>query len=220
MSLELYINIFENNYNTSLLNYLQNLENRQDYYDLIEYLKINMSTTIKQQIVIDVSSLTDTIESSDLSIYYKKTWTKLNNIHKILKLKEFVNNSILNNSKKNELIILLRGDEVYRTKGILFQRWNHIVVNSEDSKIDLFVNNNLVGTYKYTNIIPKIQNQDENINQIGNVSVVNLYDTLNIGSRENINFGSICNFRYYNTILDLSKIKSIYTKYNKKNPPL
>ena len=107
MSLELYINIFENNYNTSLLNYLQNLENRQDYYDLIEYLKINMSTTIKQQIVIDVSSLTDTIESSDLSIYYKKTWTKLNNIHKILKLKEFVNNSILNNSKKNELIILL-----------------------------------------------------------------------------------------------------------------
>jgi hypothetical protein len=128
--------------------------------------------------------------------------------------------SLLYDTLSNELIILLQGDEVYRTKGILFQRWNHIVVNSEDSKIDLFINNNLVGTYKYSNIIPRNQNGNENLDQIGNVSVVSLYDTLNFGSRQNINFGSICNFRYYNSILHLSKIKSIYTKYNKKNPPL
>jgi len=128
--------------------------------------------------------------------------------------------TLLYDSLSNELIILLQGDEVYRTKGILFQRWNHIVVNSEDSKIDLFVNNNLVGTYKYSNIVPINENGTEISNQIGNVSVVSLYDTLNIGSKQNINFGSICNFRYYNRILDLSKIKSIYTKYNKKNPPL
>ena len=55
----------------------------------------------------NVLNLTDTIESSNLSIYYKKPWTKLNNIHKILKIKEFVNNLSLNSLKKNELIILL-----------------------------------------------------------------------------------------------------------------
>ena len=47
-----------------------------------------------------------------------------------------------------------------------------------------------------------------------------MYDTLTIGSTNNINFGNICNFRYYNKTIDLSKIKSIYTKYNKKTPPL
>jgi len=174
-------------------------------------------------------------------------WVYINTFHfkkfspkpqKILTFGEKFN--LLYDTLRNELIISLQGDEVYRSKGILFQRWNHIVVNSEDSKIDLFINNNLVGTYKYSNIIPNIQDgiqddiqagiqdgiQDdiqygiENRNQVGNVSVVSLYDSLNIGSRDNINFGSICNFRYYNNILDLSKIKSIYTKYNKKNPPL
>jgi hypothetical protein len=103
---------------------------------------------------------------------------------------------------ENELVITIKDDEVYRTKGILFQRWNHIVINSNDSKLDLFINNNLVGTYPYKE-----------------ASFVNLYDSLNIGSTKNTNFGSICNFRYYNN-LDLNKIKSIYKKYNKKNPPL
>jgi hypothetical protein len=186
-------------------------------------------------------------------------WVYINTFHfkkfspkpqKILTFGEKFN--LLYDTLRNELIISLQGDEVYRSKGILFQRWNHIVVNSEDSKIDLFINNNLVGTYKYSNITPRIQDriqdgiqddiqdgiqdgiqddiqdgiqygiQDgiEHRNQVGNVSVVSLYDSLNVGSRDNINFGSICNFRYYNNILDLSKIKSIYTKYNKKNPPL
>jgi hypothetical protein len=104
---------------------------------------------------------------------------------------------------ENVLIILLEKEEVYRSKEILYQRWNHVVINSHDTKLDLFVNNNLVGTYNY---------------QIA--STVDLDDSLIIGSNTNINFGNICNFRYYSNILDLSKIKSIYTKYNKKTPPI
>lgn len=104
---------------------------------------------------------------------------------------------------ENELVILLGREEVYRSKGILYQRWNHVVINSDDTKLDLFVNNNLVGTYKYPI-----------------ASTVELDDSLIIGSIDNINFGNICNFRYYTNILDLSKIKSIYTKYNKKTPPI
>jgi len=104
---------------------------------------------------------------------------------------------------ENELIILLEKEEVYKSKGILYQRWNHIVINSDDTKLDLFINNNLVGTYKYPH-----------------ASTVDLDDSFIIGSSDNINFGNICNFRYYTNILDLSKIKTIYTKYNKKTPPL
>lgn len=103
---------------------------------------------------------------------------------------------------ENELVILLEGDEVYRSKGILYQKWNHIVINVGPN-VDLFINNNLVGTHAY-----KI------------ASVVDINDSLIVGSIKNTNFGSICNFRYYNYSLDLSKIKSIYTKYNKKNPPI
>ena len=110
----------------------------------------------------------------------------------------------------NDLIILLNNKEVYRSKGILYQRWNHVVVNSNDSKIDLFINNNLVGTYKYPGKFPYSYA----------VPPITIYDTLTIGSTQNINFGNVCNFRYYNNSIDLSKIKSIYTKYNKKTPPL
>jgi len=149
------------------------------------------------------------------TFHFKKYASKL---QKILTFGEKL--ALLYDTISNELVILLQGDEVYRTKSILFQRWNHIVVNSEDSKIDFFINNNLVGTYNYSDIIPRDKYGTQLINKKGNVSVANLYDTMIVGSRDNINFGSICNFRYYNTILDLSKIKSIYTKYNKKNPPL
>ena len=118
--------------------------------------------------------------------------------------------SIQYDNVTNEIIIILNDKEVYRSKGILYQRWNHVVVNSNNSKIDLFVNNNLVGTYKYHG-----ETSDMNL-----VPPISIYDTLTIGSTKNINFGNICNFRYYNNTIDLSKIKSIYTKYNKKTPPL
>ena len=111
--------------------------------------------------------------------------------------------SLIYDNIENVLVILLQEEEVYRSKAILYQRWNHVVINSDDSKVDLFINNNLVGTYNYEK-----------------ASVVDLYDSLVIGSIDNSNFGNICNFRYYPNKLDLSKIKSIYTKYNKKTPPI
>jgi len=116
--------------------------------------------------------------------------------------------SLMYDNIDNDLIILLNDEEVYRTKGILYQRWNHVVINSNDSKIDIFINNNLVGTHKY--------NDNDSLAN----PPISLYDSLIVGSTDNNNFGNICNFRYYNHNIDLSKIKSIYTKYNKKTPPL
>lgn len=119
--------------------------------------------------------------------------------------------SLMYDTIDNDLIMLLDDEEVYRSKGILYQRWNHVVINSNDSKIDIFINNNLVGTHKY----------HDNIDPETNVyPPVSLYDSLIVGSTDNHNFGNICNFRYYSSNIDLSKIKSIYTKYNKKTPPL
>jgi hypothetical protein len=118
--------------------------------------------------------------------------------------------SLMYDNIDNDLIMLMNDEEVYRSKGILYQRWNHVVINSNDSKIDIFINNNLVGTHKYHSI-----DSPENV-----YPPVSLYDSLIVGSTDNNNFGNICNFRYYNSIIDLSKIKSIYTKYNKKTPPL
>lgn len=111
--------------------------------------------------------------------------------------------SLMYDSIENVVVILLEDEEVYRSKQILYQRWNHVVINSNDTNLDLFINNNLVGTYNYNH-----------------AAIVDLYDSLVIGSTDNNNFGNVCNFRYYPNILDLSKIKSIYTKYNKKTPPL
>jgi len=122
------------------------------------------------------------------------------NMQQIMSFGERFN--IMYNNVENELIMLIQDKEIYRTKEIAYQKWNHVVINSHDSKIDLFINNNLLGTYDY---------------EIA--SFANYSDSIIVGSIDNNNIGSICNFRYYNS-LDLGKIKSIYTKYNKKNPPL
>lgn len=113
--------------------------------------------------------------------------------------------SLLFDHKRKELIIKVdshdNNDIIYKTKEILFQRWNHFVINFSDSKLTLFVNNNLVGFYSTQPLIKSS-------------------DLLSVGSTKNNNLGGICNFRYYENPLSLDKILSIYKKYNKKDPPL
>ena len=44
--------------------------------------------------------------------------------------------------------MLYKKDELlYKTKEILYQRWNYVVMNFNDTVLDLFINNNLVGHY-------------------------------------------------------------------------
>lgn len=88
---------------------------------------------------------------------------------------------------------------MYKTKNISYQRWNHFVINYNYGVLDIFVNNNLVGT----------------------INKLNPY----VGKNNNIIFGSssetlencgICNVNYYDVPLSLSKIKEIYK--NHENP--
>lgn len=87
----------------------------------------------------------------------------------------------------------------YKTKNILYQRWNHFVINYNYGVLDIFINNNLVGT----------------------INKLNPY----VGKKNNIVFGSstetlnncgICNVNYYELPLKLSKIKEMYK--NHENP--
>jgi len=101
----------------------------------------------------------------------------------------------LNYGKTNQKIL-------YKTSSILYQRWNFIVMNYKYGTLDLFINNNLVGTYPDV-----LTNLDE-------------YDVLLVGSRDNKNVGGICNMKYYELPLNLRKINDIYKTFHNKKIPL
>jgi hypothetical protein len=91
---------------------------------------------------------------------------------------------------------------LYKTKKVLYQRWNHIVITYNYGTVDLFINNNLVGNYK--NVAPLMHDDD----------------LLIIGTKENKNIGGVCNVKYYPTPLIASKIESIYKQFNNMDPPI
>lgn len=81
---------------------------------------------------------------------------------------------------------------IYKTKDILFQRWNHFVVNYNYGTLDCFVNNNLV--LSKTKVSPYIENA-----------------FLKFGSdSEPLYNCGICNIQYYDQPLNLTSIGEIY----------
>jgi hypothetical protein len=116
--------------------------------------------------------------------------------------------SIYYNTQTSELMMIVtdhNGNEeiLFQTNKILYQKWNHILINYNYGTVDLFINNNLVGTYN--NITPQVDTDRI---------------LLTIGSSANKNIGGICNVKYYNYPLSVENIQSIYTQFYKKNPPL
>jgi hypothetical protein len=91
---------------------------------------------------------------------------------------------------------------LYKTTQVLFQRWNFIVMNYNYGSLDLFINNNLVGTY------PDI------------LTVLRPDDMLVVGSRENKSIGGICQMKYYELPLGIRKIDKIYQRFHRKKIPI
>jgi hypothetical protein len=91
---------------------------------------------------------------------------------------------------------------IYRTTSILYQRWNFIVMNYRYGTLDLFINNNLVGTY------PDV------------LTYLDPDDMLLVGSKDNKNLGGICNMKYYELPLNVRKINDIYKTFHNKKIPL
>jgi len=111
------------------------------------------------------------------SIYYD-----YNNKELIVEIKDFV---------KNQGYKQIR---IYNSNKILFQKWNHVVMNYVNGQFDLFINNILVCTQP--NITPYINNTD----------------VLQIGSIKNSDLGGISNLKYYNQPISLYKIEQIYNE--------
>jgi len=85
---------------------------------------------------------------------------------------------------------------IYNSSNILFQKWNHIVMNYVNGQFDLFINNELVCTQ--SNVSPYINDSD----------------VLQVGSIENTDLGGISNLKYYDQPLSLYKIKKISNQKN------
>lgn len=84
---------------------------------------------------------------------------------------------------------------IYTTNKILYQRWNHIVLNYVNGTFDIIVNGVIVSTAK--NIAPYINDND----------------MLIIGNDNNSSLCAITQFRYFKEHLSMGKIKNLY-KYN------
>lgn len=96
----------------------------------------------------------------------------------------------LNNEKCLEFYN--NNEMLYKSEQILFQKWNHIVVNYSNGTLDIFINNNLVSTH--INISPYIQNNNK----------------FNIGTYNNNDLISVTKFRYFENPLSTNKIKQLY----------
>ena len=103
------------------------------------------------------------------------------------------------NHEKNELTleIINQPDNVslvlYRSSNILYQRWNHIVINNNYGEVDLFINSNLVGNYKNT------------------ISYsISVDELLEVGSTNNNDLGGIAHMHYYEAPLSLKDINDKY----------
>ena len=104
----------------------------------------------------------------------------------------------------NELVIEMykidKLEQIYKSKDILYQRWNHFVINFNYGVLDVFINNNLVFTT--SDVTPYIDDKNNNI-------------IFGSGDEPLHNCG-LCNVVFFNKPLTLPKIKDIYK--NNNNP--
>lgn len=98
----------------------------------------------------------------------------------------------------NQLRVLIRKNktsngsykQIYITNDLLYQRWNHVVINYHNAKLDIFMNNKLV--HSEDNVLPYMEE-----------------DSIFVGSNNNTN-GNIKDIIYFKKQLSLSAIQKIY----------
>ena len=88
----------------------------------------------------------------------------------------------------------------FRSKNILFQKWNHVILNYDSGTLDIFINNKLVSSTP-------------------NISPYNKNDGIYIGSNDGVE-GAICNVMYFSNSLSKSEINKIYTFFYTSTPPI
>ena len=89
--------------------------------------------------------------------------------------------------------------ELFATTDVLYQKWNHVVINYEGGTMDVFLNGSLVGSS--SGITPFLT-----------------YENITAGQDDGLQ-GGLCNIMYYNNPLTQGSIKMMYQLLrDKKNP--
>ena len=89
---------------------------------------------------------------------------------------------------------------VYRLKGVLLQKWNHLLINYNGGTLDIFYNGELVKTV--TGVVPYME-----------------YDSLNIGYENGVH-GQICNLNYFNKNITIQQVYYLYNLVKDQTPPV
>lgn len=116
-------------YYTSLI--LQLKKNKSDTKH-IEKLLNNINDTIIESETTTILN-TDTDIKSEDDYIYKKEWNKLNNIHKIIKIKEYVNNLSINSTEKdvlkNTFINFVKNKKITKKSSVIYDIINCRIIN-------------------------------------------------------------------------------------------
>ena len=112
---------------------------------------------------------------------------------------------ILYNGLKNTLKITMQQGQdglknVYKTTDIKMNRWNHFLLNYTGGTLDTFINGELHASEP--GVVPYME-----------------FDTL-VGGSDNGIHGGICNVQYFNRYLQIDTIRSLYTSFKDKTPPI
>jgi len=89
---------------------------------------------------------------------------------------------------------------IYKNTNFLLQKWNNIVINYKSGILDIFINSELIQSFK--GYIPYMRKDD-----------------ITSGDKDGIH-GGICNVVYFDKSLNLVQIQNVYNSVKELNPPI
>jgi hypothetical protein len=89
---------------------------------------------------------------------------------------------------------------IYKNTNLLLQKWNNIVINYKSGILDIFINSELIQSFK--GYIPYMRKDD-----------------ITSGDKDGIH-GGICNVVYFDKSLNLVQIQNVYNSVKHLNPPI
>jgi hypothetical protein len=134
-------NKMEIKYYENLIKYIKKTNSKINYdfiNDILSrYSSLNKTNVTETEVSPTVSeSLNKSVVLGDDSSHYRKPWSRLNNIHKIIKLKEWVNNlEISSNDKdklKEELVGLIKVKILTKKEKVKYDEVNGKVISIND----------------------------------------------------------------------------------------